>query len=124
VTVPKLKFAKTMVAVVTSAAAIFLSLNAGQALAASCASGSVDGPAPPGAMCFGTMFPKLPAFHYSDQASADLAATMENPTPDPAGTDRGTRDDSATLPGEYTYLGGPAPDPVEVLRPASRRQPE
>jgi hypothetical protein len=51
------------------------------------------------------MFPNLPAFHYSDQAAADLAAKMENPTPDPAGTDRGTGDDSATLPAEYTYLG-------------------
>jgi hypothetical protein len=51
------------------------------------------------------MFPHLSPFHYSDQAAADLAATMENPTPDPAGTNRGTRDDSATLAAEYTYLG-------------------
>jgi hypothetical protein len=51
------------------------------------------------------MFPRLSPFHYSDQAAADLAATMQNPTPDPAGTDRGTSDDSATLPAEYTYLG-------------------
>src|SRR5262249_4658335 len=43
--------------------------------------------------------------HYSDQAAADLANTMENPTPDPAGTDRGTADDSAVLPAEDTYLG-------------------
>jgi hypothetical protein len=56
-------------------------------------------------MCFGTMFPKLLPFHYSDQAAADLAATMENKTPDPVGVDRGTADDSATLPAEYTYLG-------------------
>ena len=56
-------------------------------------------------MCFGTMFPQLAPFHYSDQASADMAAAMENPTPDPPGTDRGTADDSATLPSEYTYLG-------------------
>jgi hypothetical protein len=76
-----------------------------QAFLPSCASGSVDGPAPRSAMCFGTMFPQLPAFHYSDQAAADLAAAMENPTPDPPGTDRGTADDSATLPAEYTYLG-------------------
>jgi hypothetical protein len=51
------------------------------------------------------MFPSLPAFHYSDQAAADLAATMKNPTPDPPGTNRGTSDDSPTLPAEYTYLG-------------------
>ncbi len=56
-------------------------------------------------MCFGTMFRSLPAFHYSDQAAADLAATMQDPAPDPAGTDRGTRDDNPTLPSEYTYLG-------------------
>ncbi|HXW79238.1 MAG TPA: peroxidase family protein, partial [Acidimicrobiales bacterium] len=60
---------------------------------------------PPTPMCFGSMFPQLAAFHYSDQAAADLAATMENPTPDPPGTDRGTADDSPTLPSEYTYLG-------------------
>src|SRR5689334_7676173 len=78
-----------------------------QAFAAngSCARGSVDGPAPNPAMCFGTMFPQLPAVHYSDQAAADLAATMQNSTPDSPGTDRGTFDDSATLPAEYTYLG-------------------
>ncbi len=51
------------------------------------------------------MFPHLPAFHYSDQAAADLAATMKNRTPDPPGKDRGSSDDSATLPSEYTYLG-------------------
>lgn len=56
-------------------------------------------------MCFGTMFPRLAPFHYSDQAAADLAATMKNTAPDPVGTDRGTADDSATLPAEYTYLG-------------------
>ncbi|MGN6869016.1 MAG: peroxidase family protein [Solirubrobacteraceae bacterium] len=94
-----------MVAAATSLAAAFALFNAGQASAASCASGSVDGPAPRTAMCFGTMFPNLSPFHYSDQAAADLAATMENPTPDPVGTDRGTADDSATLPAEYTYLG-------------------
>ena len=51
------------------------------------------------------MFPRLAPFHYSDQAAADLAARMENTTPDPLGTDRGTADDSPTLPAEYTYLG-------------------
>jgi hypothetical protein len=51
------------------------------------------------------MFPQLPAFHYSDQAAADLAAAMLNRRPDATGTDRGTADDSATLPAEYTYLG-------------------
>jgi hypothetical protein len=96
---------KTLVAAATSFAAAFLLLGASQAFAASCAGGSVDGPAPATPMRFGTMFPKLPAFHYSDQAAADLAATMQNPTPDPAGTDRGTADDSSTLPAEYTYLG-------------------
>jgi hypothetical protein len=56
-------------------------------------------------MCFGTMFPRLPPFRYSDRAAADLAAAMKNPTPDPPGTDRGTPDDSSTLPAAYTYLG-------------------
>ena len=51
------------------------------------------------------MFPRLAPFHYSDQAAADLAAGMKNTTPDPLGTDRGTSDDSPTLPAEYTYLG-------------------
>jgi hypothetical protein len=51
------------------------------------------------------MFPRLSPFHYSDQAAADLAAAMQNPTPDQPGTNRGTPDDSATLPAEYTYLG-------------------
>src|SRR5581483_9244578 len=41
----------------------------------------------------------------SDQAAADLAAQMENTRPDALGIDRGTADDSATLPAEYTYLG-------------------
>jgi hypothetical protein len=72
---------------------------------ASCAGGSVDGAAPLTPMCFGTMFPRLAPFHYSDQAAADLATAMENPAPDPVGTDRGTPDDSATLAAEYTYLG-------------------
>lgn len=103
--VVKSKVAKTIVAAATSFAGAFLLPGAGHAFAASCAGGSVDGPAPQTAMCFGTMFPQLSPFHYSDQAAADLAATMENPTPDPPGTDRGTRDDSATLPAEYTYLG-------------------
>jgi hypothetical protein len=89
--------------------ATFFMLTAGQAFPdpnpTTCAGGSVDGPAPPSPMCFGTMFPKLAPFHYSDQAADDLAKTMENPTPDPVGTDRGTPDDSATLPAEYTYLG-------------------
>jgi hypothetical protein len=90
---------------VTSLVLAFLLLDAGQAFAASCASGSVDGPAPRSAMCFGTMFPQLAPFRYSDQAAADLAATMKNPAPDAPGIDRGTHDDSRTLPAEYTYLG-------------------
>jgi len=96
---------KKMLFAATVLASVFLAMSASHAAAASCASGSVDGPAPRTAMCFGTMFPRLAPFHYSDQAAADLAATMENPAPDPPGTDRGTRDDSATLPSEYTYLG-------------------
>jgi hypothetical protein len=96
---------RKLVAAVTPCAAAFVLLSASQASAASCAGGSVDGPAPRTAMCFGTMFPSLSAFHYPDQAAADLAATMKNTTPDPAGTNRGTSDDSATLPSEYTYLG-------------------
>jgi hypothetical protein len=51
------------------------------------------------------MFPALRPFTYSDQAAADLAASMLNPHPDPAGVDRGTADDSSTLPAEFTYLG-------------------
>lgn len=96
---------KKMVAAAIPLTATFLLLSASEAVAAPCARGSVDGPAPRTAMCFGTMFPGLSPFHYSDQAAADLAATMQNPSPDPAGTDRGTSDDSATLPAEYTYLG-------------------
>ncbi|MBO0882200.1 MAG: hypothetical protein J2P17_18055, partial [Mycobacterium sp.] len=65
----------------------------------------MDGPAPATAMCFGSMFPQLPAFHYSNQAAADLAQRMLNATPDAPGTNRGSGDDSATLPAEYTYLG-------------------
>jgi hypothetical protein len=72
---------------------------------ATCAGGSVDGPASSTPMCFGTMFPNLPAFRFSDQAAADLVATMQAPTTDPPGVDRGTADDSPTLPSEYTYLG-------------------
>jgi hypothetical protein len=75
------------------------------AYGASCTGGSVDGPAPAVPMCFGSMFPSLPAFHFSDQAAADLVGTMEARTNDPAGVDRGTADDSPTLPSEYTYLG-------------------
>ena len=90
---------------VACAAAVLL-LGVGSASAASCAAGSVDGPAPATAMCFGTMFPQLSrTFTYSNQAAADLAAAMNNPAPDAPGTNRGTGDDSATLPAEYTYLG-------------------
>lgn len=71
----------------------------------SCAGGSVTGQTPRTHMCFGTMFPQLAPFRYSDRAAADLAATMENGAGDPVGTDRGTADDSRTLPAEYTYLG-------------------
>lgn len=56
-------------------------------------------------MCFGRMFPGLRPFHYSNRAAAALAAKMKDAIPDPEGTDRGTSDDSATLPAEYTYLG-------------------
>ena len=97
--------AKLVAAAAVVTAALSVS-SAGQARpSGSCAGGSVDGPAPQSPMCFGTMFPRLSPFHYSDQAAADLAQTMENQTPDPAGTDRGTSDDSDTLPAEYTYLG-------------------
>jgi len=53
---------------------------------------------------FGHMF-NLPAFRFSAQNAADLVASELNPSPDPAGVDRGTPDDSTTLPSEYTYLG-------------------
>jgi Animal haem peroxidase len=56
-------------------------------------------------MCFGSMFPKLPRFRFSDQDAADLVATMEDQHTDPPGVDQGTHDDSSTLPSEYTYLG-------------------
>jgi hypothetical protein len=96
---------KKIAAAAVAFAAAFLLLSAGQAVAATCAGGNVDGSGVRAGMCFGTMFPNLAAFHYSDQASADLAATMENPTPDPAGTDQATADDNPTLPAEFTYLG-------------------
>jgi hypothetical protein len=108
------------VATMASAATLFVPTGsqtfAGAEFHSSCAGGSVDGQqngsgptardaVPTDPMCFGTMFPGLPPFHYSDQAAADLANAMENPMPDLPGTDRGTPDDSATLPSEYTYLG-------------------
>ncbi len=100
---------KRAAAAATSFAAALLLLSSSQPFAApqhrSCAGGSVDGPAPRTTMCFGRMFPHLPSFRFSDRAAADLAATMENRAPDPPGTDRGSADDSATLPSEYTYLG-------------------
>jgi len=97
--------AKLVAAAAVVTAALSVS-GTGQARPGStCAGGSVDGPAPQTPMCFGTMFPRLSPFHYSDLAAADLAQTMQNRTPDPAGTDRGTSDDSSTLPAEYTYLG-------------------
>ena len=121
-----------MVVGATLVAAAFLSVSASQAFpgfgSPSCARGSVDGPAPQSPTCFGTMFPNLSPFHYSDRAAADLAATMENRAPDPAGTDRGTSDDSATLPAEYTYLGqfidhnldfDETPQPTANLNPGS-----
>ena len=54
---------------------------------------------------FGKMFPNLPPFLFSAKAAADLVATMEDRTPDPAGTDEGSPEDSRDLPAEYTYLG-------------------
>jgi len=90
--------------VITLAATAVLALSS-TAYGASCTAGSVDGPAPATPMCFGSMFPSLPAFHFSDQAAADLVGTMQAGTTDPPGVDRGTADDSPTLPSEYTYLG-------------------
>jgi hypothetical protein len=100
----------TTVAAVASFAAALSLFGTSQTFAAShrrssCTSASVDGPAPPTPMCFGRMFPHLTPFRYSDQAAADLAATMENPTPDRPGKDQGSPDDSPTLLSEYTYLG-------------------
>jgi hypothetical protein len=88
-------------------AAAFALAGASQAFGQSCSGATVDGPLPTTttAMCFGSMFPQLPAFHFSDQAAADLVATMQDPAPDPAGVDRGGAEDSSTLPSEYTYLG-------------------
>jgi hypothetical protein len=97
-----------MVVAATAWAAALLLLIASQPAAASrtsCTARSVDGQPPRIAMCFGSMFPHVRAFHYSQRAAANLAAKMQNPTPDPPGKDRGTADDSATLPSEYTYLG-------------------
>ena len=100
---------KRLLAAAIPIAALMFGASSAQAFggggSASCAAGSVDGPPPTTAMCFGTMFPQLPPFQYSDRAAADLAATMQNRKADPAGADRGTHDDSATLPAEYTYLG-------------------
>ncbi len=98
-----------LVAAATLFGAGLLLASGNQTLAAShspsCTGGSVDGPAPGPATCFGRMFPRLRPFHYSDGAAADLAATMKNLTSDRPGRDRGSSDDSATLPSEYTYLG-------------------
>jgi hypothetical protein len=100
---------KRLLAAAIPIAALMFGASSAQAFggrgSASCAAGSVDGSAPTTPMCFGTMFRQLPPFRYSDQAAADLAATMQNRKADPAGADRGTTDDSATLPAEYTYLG-------------------
>jgi hypothetical protein len=134
------KGVRATVATAISLTAAFLLLGAGQASAATCAGGNVDGqneaasgptasdaqPATP--MCFGKMFPNLKPFTYSDQASADLANAMENPTPDAPGTDQGTPDDSPTLPAEFTYLGqfidhnldfDETPSPTAALDPST-----
>jgi hypothetical protein len=58
-----------------------------------------------GSLHFGKMFPNLPAFRFSDQAAADLVATMEDNATDPAGTDRGSAEDNPNLSSQYTYLG-------------------
>jgi Animal haem peroxidase len=86
-------------------AAALTILGATQASGATCSAGSVDAMNSPATMCFGTMFPSLGPFHYSDQAADDLATTMLNRHVDAPGVDRGTADDSPTLPSEYTYLG-------------------
>jgi len=74
------------------------------------------------------MFPNLPPFRFSSQAAADLVATMEDRTPDPAGTDEGTAEDNPSLPAEYTYLGqfldhnldfDTTPQPAVPVDPAS-----
>jgi hypothetical protein len=98
---------KKVLAAALLAAAMLMAGGASPAFGRSCSGGSVDGAVPTAAtpMCFGSMFPRLPAFHFSDQAAADLVATMEDPAPDPAGVDRGSAEDSATVPSEYTYLG-------------------
>jgi Animal haem peroxidase len=99
------KLATTAIAFVAAFLLLSASQTFGASRSSSCAAGNVDGRAPKTAMCFGRMFPHLPPFRYSDRAAADLAATMKNPKPDPPGRDRGTSDDSRTLPSEYTYLG-------------------
>ena len=74
---------KRLLAAAIPIAALMFGASSAQAFggggSASCAAGSVDGAAPTTPMCFGTMFPQLPPFHYSDRAAADLAATMQNP---------------------------------------------
>src|ERR1700735_3195700 len=71
--------------------------------ASTCMAGSVDSTSNPGStMCFGSMFPKLAPFRFSDQDAADLVATMEDQHTDPPGVDQGTQEDSPTLPSEYT----------------------
>jgi hypothetical protein len=54
---------------------------------------------------FGRMFPTLSTFSYTDQEAADLAQTMENPNPDPPGTNNSTPDDSTSLAAWQTYFG-------------------
>jgi hypothetical protein len=59
----------------------------------------------PAVQHFGKMFPTLRPFRFSAQAAADLVARMVDRTPDPAGKDEGSAQDSPDLPAEYTYLG-------------------
>ena len=82
---------KRLLAAAFPIAALMFGASSAQAFggpgSVSCAAGSVDGSAPTTPMCFGTMFPQLAPFSYSDQAAADLAATMQNQHVDPAGAD-------------------------------------
>jgi hypothetical protein len=86
-------------------------------------------PAASRAESFGRMFPRLAPFRAPSPSDlGDLAAAMLNRHPDRISTNRGTADDNAKLPAEFTYLGqfadhdltfDPTAQPVTVTNPTA-----